>query len=176
VSESSGRENRPTDRVGRFLYNITRPLALLGGVVLCLMGVLTTVSVTGRYFFDSPVFGDFELIALGTGIAIFSFLPHCQLMRENVIVDFFLSGTSKRFQASFDIVGNLTYAIIITLMTWRLPIGGYELYEMKQSTFMLGIPQWSTFPYALLCLCVLLVVCVYTTVRSYNEARLGRTL
>ncbi len=176
MSESTGPEDRPTDRVGRFLYSITRPLSLLGGVVLCLMGVLTTVSVTGRYFFDKPVSGDFELIALGTGVAVFAFLPHCQLMRENVIVDFFLSGVSKRYQAFFDMLGNLTYAVIITLMTWRLPIGGYELYETRQSTFMLGIPQWSTFPFALLCLVVLLAVCVYTTVRSYNEMRAGATL
>jgi len=140
------------------------------------MGVLTTVSVTGRYFFDAPISGDFEIVAIGTGVAVFAFLPHCQLMRENVIVDFFLSGTSSRFQAFFDTVGNLIYAVIMTLMAWRLPIGGIEIHDNAQSTLILGIPQWWTFPLAILCLIVLLVVCFYTTVRSFTEARLGRTL
>ena len=97
-------------------------------------------------------------------------------MRENVIVDFFLSGTSPRFQAFFDTIGNLIYAAIITLMTWRLPLGGIEIYENAQSTLILGIPQWWTFPLAILCLVILLAVCVYTTVRSFKESRVGGTL
>ena len=176
MAESITPETRPTDPVGRVLYSITRPLSLFGGFVLCAMGVLTTVSVTGRYFFDAPINGDFEIVAIGTGVGVFAFLPHCQLMRENVIVDFFLSGTSPRFQAFFDTIGNLIYALIITLMTWRLPLGGIEIYENAQSTLILGIPQWWTFPLAILCLVILLAVCAYTTVRSFKESRLGRTL
>jgi hypothetical protein len=61
-------------------------------------------------------------------------------------------------------------------MAWRLPIGGMDIYKTSQSTLILGIPQWSTFPLAILCLFILLAVCVYTTIRSFNEMRLGRTL
>lgn len=176
MAETENKAGRPTDPVGRFLYALTRCLALFGGLVLCAMAVLTTVSVFGRYFFDSPITGDFELIALGVGIAVFAFLPHCQLMRENVIVDFFLSGTSKRFQSAFDFIGNLIYGIIITLMTWRTPIGGMEVYETDQTTLILGLPHWWGFPFAVFCLVILLTVCIYTTIRSFNEARLGREL
>jgi TRAP-type C4-dicarboxylate transport system permease small subunit len=176
MSEIDDVEARPTDPVGRVLYKITHALTLFGGFMLCAMGALTTISVTGRYFFDAPITGDFEIIAIGTGVGVFAFLPHCQLMRENVIVDFFLSGTSRRCQAFFDTIGNLTYALIMTLMAWRLPIGGMDIYKTSQSTLILGIPQWSTFPLAILCLFILLAVCVYTTIRSFNEMRLGRTL
>ena len=171
MSEADNTEARPTDPVGRVLYKITYVLSLFGGFVLCAMGVLTTISVTGRYFFDYPITGDFEIIALGTGVAVFAFLPHCQLMRENVIVDFFLSATSRPFQSFFDMLGNLTYAFIITIMVWRLPIGGMEIYDTRQSTLILAIPQWSTFPLAIFCLVILLVVCFYTTIRSYRETR-----
>ena len=123
MAEQQSNSGRPTDPVGRFLYVLTYWLALLGGLVLCAMALVTTVSVSGRYFFNSPITGDFELIGMGTGIAVFAFLPFCQLMRENVIVDFFLSHTSKRFQSFFDFLGNLIYGLIITLMTWRTPIG-----------------------------------------------------
>ena len=68
-------------------------------------------------------------------------------------------------------LGNLTYAVIITIMVWRLPIGGMEIYTTSQSTLILAIPQWSTFPLAIFCLVILLVVCVYTTMRSYRETR-----
>lgn len=176
MSDSADTDARPTDPVGRALYPVTRAVALIGGVVLCAMAVLTVVSVIGRYFFNAPVMGDFELIAIGTGVSVFAFLPHCQLVRENVIVDFFLSHAPFRLQTLCDTVGNLTYAAIIMLLTWRSTLGSISLYEADEMTLILEIPRWWTLPAAMLCLVLLLVVCVYTTVRSYNEMRQGRPL
>jgi TRAP-type C4-dicarboxylate transport system permease small subunit len=167
---------RPTDAVGRALFAACRVFALFGGLVLCAMAVLTTTSVTGRFFFNSPILGDFELIAIGTGVAVFAFLPYCQLTRENVLVDFFLSAAPIRLKSFFDTVGNLIYGTIITIMTWRLSLGGIDLYRDDQMTMVLEIPRWWTFPAALACLVLLLAVCIYTTVRSVSEIRLNRPL
>ncbi len=176
MSEAADSQARPTDPVGRALYPVTWTVALLGGGVLCAMAVLTLVSVIGRDFFNAPVMGDFELIAIGTGVAVFAFLPHCQLVRENVIVDFFLSHASFGLRTFFDIIGNLLYAAIITLLTWRSTLGSIGLYEADEMTLILEIPRWWTLPAAMLCLVLLLVVCVYTIVRSYNELRRGRSI
>ncbi len=176
MSESDETTARPTDAVGRVLFGVTRIFALLGGLVLCAMALLTTFSVTGRFFFNAPVMGDFELIAIGTGVAVFAFLPYCHLMRENVFVDFFLSGAPFRVKSIFDTIGNLIYGFIIAIMTWRLTLGGMDLYSDDQMTMILEIPRWWTFPAALSCLVLLLAVCVYTVVRSINETRLKRTL
>ncbi len=176
MSESCDFQSRPADPVGRALFKVTRIFALLGGLVLFAMALLTAVSVTGRSFINLPVTGDFELIAIGTGVAVFAFLPYCQLMRENVIVDFFLSGAPFRVKAFFDTVGNLIYAAIITLLTWRTGLGGIDLYRDDQMTMVLEIPRWWTFPAAILCLVLLLAVCVYTVVRSNNETRANRRL
>ncbi len=176
MSELGEAHTRPADPVGRVLFAVTRIFALLGGLVLCSMALLTTVSVIGRFFFNAPVLGDFELIAIGTGVAVFAFLPYCHLVRENVLVDFFLSAAPFRVKTFFDIVANFVYGFIITIMTWRLSLGGMDLYRYDQMTMVLEIPRWWTFPAALLCLVLLLAVCAYTTVRSFNEFRLNRTL
>ena len=176
MSETENTQARPTDPVGRVLFKATRIFALLGGLVLCAMALLTTVSVSGRFFFNAPVMGDFELIAIGTGVAVFAFLPYCHLQRENVIVDFFLSGAPFRVKTIFDAISNLVYGIIIAIMIWRLSLGGIDLYRDDQMTMILEIPRWWTFPAALLCLVLLLAVCVYTVFRSINETRLNRTL
>ena len=176
MSELSPTQARPTDPVGRVLFAVTRVFALLGGLVLCAMAVLTTVSVTGRYFFNAPVEGDVELIAIGTGVGVFAFLPYCHLVRENVIVDFFLSHTPFRTRTFFDTIANLIYALIMVLMTWRMVYGGISLYEADEMTMILEIPRWWTFPAALVCLALLVAVCFYTFVRSLNEMRLNRTL
>jgi len=43
-------------------------------------------------------------------------------------------------------------------------------------TLILELPHWWGFPFAVFCLVVLLIVCIYTTVRSFTETRLGRQL
>ena len=176
MAESLEQHTRPTDPVGRVLFQISRTFAIFGGLVLCAMALLTTISVIGRSAISMPVTGDFELIAIGTGVAVFAFLPYCQLVRENVIVDIFMSKTPFRARTFCDFIGNFFYVVIILLMLWRLPLGGIDLYDNDQMTLVLEVPQWWTFPLAILCLILLLVVNIYTTVRSYREFRENRTL
>ena len=171
MSDSGVTDARPSDPVGRALYTVSRAVAILGGLVLCAMALLTTVSVTGRRFFDAPVTGDFELIAIGTGVCVFAFLPYCHLKRENVIVDFFMSGAPERVKSFFDAVGNLAYTIIIAVMIWRMSLGGLSFYENDEMTLILEFPRWWTFPAAMVCLVLLLLVCAYSFWRSAKEVR-----
>jgi TRAP-type C4-dicarboxylate transport system permease small subunit len=176
MADSLEQQTRPTDPVGRVLFQISRAFAIFGGFVLCAMALLTTISVIGRSAISMPVTGDFELIAIGTGVAVFAFLPYCQLVRENVIVDIFMSKTPFRARTICDLIGNFLYVVIIILMLWRLPLGGIDLYDNDQMTLVLEVPQWWTFPLAILCLILLLVVNIYTAMRSYREVRENRTL
>ena len=82
---------RPTDKVGRTLYKISVSLALFGALMIAIMGVAITTSVIGRATNIGSVTGIYDLIELWTCTAIFAFLPYCQLMNENVIVDFILN-------------------------------------------------------------------------------------
>ena len=176
MAESLKQQTRPTDPVGRVLFQISRAFAVFGGFVLCAMALLTTISVIGRSAISMPVTGDFELIAIGTGVAVFAFLPYCQLVRENVIVDIFMSKTPFRARTICDLIGNFLYVVIIILMLWRLPLGGIDLYDNDQMTLILEVPQWWPFPLAILCLILLLVVNIYTAMRSYREVCENRTL
>lgn len=173
MSEPGYTGARPTDPVGRVLLKVTRLFALAGGLVLCAMALLTTVSVTGRRFLDAPITGDFELIAIGTGVCVFAFLPYCQLKRENVLVDFFMSRAPDRVKSSFDAIGNLAYTLIIAIMIWRMSLGGIDLYNADEMTLILEFSRWWTFPAAILCLVLLFVVCAYTFVCSVREVRRG---
>jgi TRAP-type C4-dicarboxylate transport system permease small subunit len=173
MAEAAEPAARPTDPVGRVLFAITRIFAILGGLVLCAMAILTTVSVTGRSFLNAPVTGDFELIGIGTGVCVFAFLPYCHLTKQNVIVDFFLNNAPDRAKSFFDTVGNFIYTVIIAVMTWRMSIGGWDLYKADEMTLIMEIPRWWTFPAAMVCLVLLLAVCLYSFVRSLNETRRG---
>ena len=56
-------------------------------------------SVLRRWLFSTPIPGDFELAQIGTAVAVFAFLPYCQVVRGNIVVDTFTAqsaGTPAR--------------------------------------------------------------------------------
>ena len=165
---------RPTDPVGRLLYAIARILAILGGTILAAMALLTTVSIAGRAAFSAPVRGDFELVAIGTGIAVFAFLPWCQLTRGNVIVDFFMDKAPVRAKALCDALGGILYVALGALLTWRMVFGGIDMHRYAELSLTLNFPRWTTFPVSVALMAFLIAVTAYTVHRSFREMREGR--
>ncbi len=173
MSEIETTWTRPTDSVGRVLYWICYGLSIIGGLVVFGMALLITISVTGRSAVGSQIYGDFELVTVFTGVAVFLFLPLCQLMRENVVVDFFMANAPVWLKSACDAVSSLVYGLVIALMAWRTSIGGISVYDSNEETVLLSWPLWSTFPLAVFCLIVLLCVCLYTLYTDLKLARSG---
>jgi TRAP-type C4-dicarboxylate transport system permease small subunit len=154
------------ERVGRALYRATTGVAVLGGLVLFALTLLSVISIVGRVAFSAPIPGDFELVELGMAVAIFSFLPYCQIVRGNVIVDLFTSRASARARAVLDGIGNLLYTAIAALLTWRVTLGGVEIRSYRETTMVLQVPVWWGYVPAAIFLAFLTVVCAYTVWRS----------
>lgn len=176
MSDDAHTSGLPGDPVGRVIHAIARWLAILGGLMLCALALLTTISVTGRAAFSAPVPGDFELVAIGTGLAVFAFLPWCQLTRGNVLVDFFMSRAPVRAKTFCDLVGGLCYLAIAIILTWRMVYGGIDMYSYGEKSMTINFPRWTTFPPSILMLAFLVVVIAYTVHRSFRETRAGRFL
>ena len=174
MAEESEHQPPPTDPVGGVLYRISRVLAVFGGVILCGLALMTAVSIAGRAAFSEPVRGDFELVAIGTGIAVFAFLPWCQLTRGNVLVDFFMSRARARTKAFCDAVGGLLYVALGALLTWRMVYGGIDMHRYSEKSLTLNFPRWTTFPVSVLLMAFLVAVAGYTVWRSLAEMRAGR--
>jgi TRAP-type C4-dicarboxylate transport system permease small subunit len=173
VSEASNDGTRPADPVGRVLYRVSDGLAVVGGFLCCVMAVLVTVSVTGRYLFASPVPGDYDLLGIIGGCAIFAFLPYCQIKRGNIVVDFFTTGVSPRNRSMLDSVGSVLYLIIASLFTWRLYFGAIELYETSEVLAVLNFYRWWTLPFSLFCMVVLIAAIAYGLIRDIGDVRKG---
>ena len=163
--------SRPTDKVGRVLYNYSAALAIFGSFIIGFMGLTITISVIGRASGIGSITGIYDLIEIWTCTAIFAVLPYCQLMRENVIVDFILSHASTRIKAICDAAGSLIFLLIAVLLTWRLIYGGIDMYNNNESFTTIGFPRWISFPYSTFCMILLITICVYTFIRSISEAK-----
>jgi len=138
------------------------------------MAVLVTVSVAGRYLIAKPVPGDYDLLGIIAGCAIFAFLPYCQMRRGNVVVDFFTTGLSARGRSILDGLGSLLYLTIAVLFTWRLYFGAVELYETSEVLAVVNFYRWWTMPFSLFCMAVLIVVIAYTFGRDIDDVRKGK--
>ena len=160
------------DAIGRLLGRVTRALAVAGGVLLLAMTFVTVASVAGRTLFARPVPGDFELVELGAAVAVFAFLPYCQLRGGNVIVDFFTVKAGRRARVLMDAFGALLYAAIAALLAWRLALGGLDMHAVGEETMVLAVPVWWAFLPIVVSAGLLVAVCLYTVWRSLGG--LGR--
>lgn len=152
--------------IGRWLHFLSRMAAILGGFVMSGLVVMTVVSVIGRWLFSSPIYGDFELVEMGTAISVFLFLPYCHMNRGNVIVDLFLAWAPRGLQSFFDVLGSIALAAIAGMLTWRMVLGGFDMVEYNETTYILAMPIWWAFPFAIGSLGLLTLCCLYTAIHD----------
>jgi TRAP-type C4-dicarboxylate transport system permease small subunit len=119
--------------------------ALLGGLVLSALGVMTAYSVVGRYFFSSPILGDTELIQVGMGFCVAAFLPLCQWRVGNIIVDFFTTNATERTKSTLDRLGALSVGIMLFAIGYRAVFGLLSQKSANASTMMMQIPEWMVY-------------------------------
>ncbi len=182
---------RPTDPLGRVLYRITEAVAVFGGLVLVALTAITVWSIIGRqiagtdwlrgipaFSWAGPVTGDFELVEIGCAVAVFAFLPYCQIVGGNVLVDFFTAKAGRRLKAFLAAVGDGLFTAIAAVLTWRLVLGAEDLHSYNETTMVLRVPVWWGYVPAVAAMVLLTTVCAYTTWRrsleSLGMTRVGR--
>ena len=126
----------------KLIEKLAKLCAILAGVLLTAITLMTCVSVLGRNTTGATLVGDFELTGVAAGAAIALFLPWCQLKRGNIIVDFFTARASEHANAALDRLGALLLGLAMALLSWRTTLGGLNAYSTQSGTMMLGFPEW----------------------------------
>ncbi|WP_428610226.1 TRAP transporter small permease [Sedimenticola sp.] len=156
---------------GRSLHTLSNLFAIAGGLVLLGLALMTVTSIIGRYLFSLPVPGDFELVEIGCAISVFAFLPYCQLHNGNVVVDFFTLHINRGIRNRMDSINSFIFGLIAGLLTWRLTLGGVDMYHYGEQTMILGIPRWWGFIPIVASLALLTLVCFYTGIRQWSNQK-----
>lgn len=126
----------------KLLGTLAKACAILAGVLLTVITLMTCLSVIGRNTTGTTLVGDFELTGVAAGAAIALFLPWCQLRRGNIIVDFFTARASERTTAALDRIGAFVLGLCMALLAWRTVLGGLSAWSTQSATMMLGFPEW----------------------------------
>ncbi len=150
----------------RRLHRVSAWFAMGGGVVLTAMVVLVVISILGRALFSSPVPGDFEIVALGTAVAIFLFLPYCYMQKGNVAVDIFISRMPPAAQRAMDVLAATLFGLVAALFTWRSVFGLADTVRNGDISMILGFPVWVVHPFGVASFALLTVCCFHTAVQT----------
>ena len=152
-------------RIHHIMMFLARFMAILGGLVLTVLVILTCLSVLGRGantflhwdVFETalpglssallasgvgPVLGDFELVEAGIAFAIFAFMPLCQITAGHASVDIFTSKLPARANRFIQLVVEIVFAAVLILIAQRLFEGMMSKKGYNETTFLLQFPIW----------------------------------
>ncbi len=140
-------------------------MALLGGLVLSFLIILTCLSILGRllngvfngdlmeriapgfsqWALDAgvgPINGDFELVQSGMAFAIFAFVPLCQITASHASVDILANAFPPVVNRFLRMVIEIVFAGVLILIAWRLYDGTLSKMRYNETTFLLQFPIW----------------------------------
>ena len=155
--------------LAKTLENSAKLCAILAGLLLIFITLMTCVSIVGRDLIGKTIVGDFELSGAAAGAAIALFMPWCQVKRGNIVVDFFTTKASPAAQAVMDRVGAFLLGSVMALMAWRTTLGGLNSFRTNSETQILGLPEWIVYAMMVPPLALTVLIALHQSLFGFAE-------
>lgn len=120
-------------------------MALAGGVLLLAIVAVNAWSILANALFGRPFAGAFELSEVGVAVAVFSFLPYCQITGANVTADIFTARAPRRWVAAFALLAAVVALGFALLLAQRMWLGLLDQKAYNLTTAILQVPIWWAF-------------------------------
>jgi TRAP-type C4-dicarboxylate transport system permease small subunit len=120
-----------------WIYRLPQVVAAID---LMLLMLLVAADVTGRYLFNKPISGGYELVQLLMGVLVFSTLPVISRTNEHItigLLDPYFKGIADRIRRVFV---NVFSAAVLSFLAWRLGIHAGKLSANGDTTAVLALP------------------------------------
>jgi TRAP-type C4-dicarboxylate transport system permease small subunit len=144
--------------------------ALVGGSILLSVVSLNIGSIIGGIVLIH-VPGDFELTQIGVAVAVFCFLPYCQLHKHNVTADIFTFWANNKTILLLRIGGAFVALLFSILLLWRMTDGMLDQKKYDYTTAILQFPVWMAFIPILISLCLLAMASIITIILELSSDR-----
>ena len=124
----------------RFDVVLQRALGMTSALVLFLMMLITAVDVAGRYLFNKPIAGGFELTEILLAALIYCGLPLVSARREHIVIDTFDPLFSRRLKRGLDMVAEVVCAVALAGVGLLIFIRANRVAEYGDTTSVLKLP------------------------------------
>lgn len=129
---------RPGDPLTRAAFWICGGFA---GVILALLMAVTVVDVVGRYVFNAPLPGSWEITKVLMAALIFAALPAVSRFEQHITIDLLDAVTPARAVRARRILINLICAAALAILSWRLWVYAVQTAEFGDVTEYLRLPR-----------------------------------
>lgn len=147
------------------LAGLARVLAVLGGLLMLAVALVATYSVVQRWLTTNPIQGDFEIVSIGAGLAVFLCLPWAQQRGANILVDSFTNALPAGVNRVLDGLWALVYAVVCAALAWRMALGAQDTIMSNTVSMVLSISYGWAIALAAGCFAVTAVVALATAFR-----------
>lgn len=134
-AEGGGASHRlqRAEAAGMWLLN-----ALVGALILLMLAV-TSIDVIGRYLFNRPLGGGFEVTEIAMALVVFAGLPVITRERRHIELDLHTYIFPRALQRLRAVFVNLFCSAVAGLLAWRVGVRGLDLLESGEATVVLAI-------------------------------------
>ncbi len=126
----------------RIFRSIEHVLAVLAGIALLIMMVLTFVDFVGRYGFNNSIFGTSEMIELLMVVVIFAGVAFVTASDQHIKVDIFASWIERVAPNFQRWLVHLFSLVIYAGLTYELGHHMLDSFHSGKRTAVLDSPQW----------------------------------
>jgi len=117
----------------------------LGSICMCLMAIIVTVDVTGRFLFNKPLRGGIEIVEELMVCVIFLMLAYVTEAEKHIRVDIFISLMEQkvpRISRLITFVFDLLILFVLAILTWQGFTGAVKAIGSGEVTDSLQIPHY----------------------------------
>ena len=173
---------------------LARASAVIGGLVLLVLILLTTVSIIGRELSKAghalegwlgqmilsmgvdEIKGTYELTEAGVAFAIFAFFPICQFYGNHATVDVFTSALRPRALRWLRAFWEVVLAFVIVFISIRLYEGMLRYLGNGETTLFLQFPVWWAYAASVGAAAIASLTAVYCAFARIREAATGHLI
>lgn len=124
----------------KFSLSINRFLTHVSSIALAVLMFLTVADVFGRYLFNRPVPGTFELTEVLMVLIVFMALGLAQHHNEHISLDLAYNYFSRRQKGATDIFVEVVNLVVVVGITWQLYEYSVRMSEGNYTTAVLELP------------------------------------
>ena len=132
-------------------------LGITSGTVLFLMMMITAVDVIGRYVFNKPLTGGFEITEMLLAALIYCGLPLVSQRREHIVIDTFDPLMSARVKRALDVLAELVCSLTLGGIGYLIFRRAARVAEYGDTTSVL---KWPLAPVAYLMGTMIVIACL----------------
>lgn len=132
----------PIQRAAKFAATLA---AWIAGTVLVALMTGTVADVLGRYLFNKPLLGVFDLTHFAVVIIVYLGLAYCTYFGSHATIELLYNLLNTTWARIVDRIINFAGAVILGILSWRAGVDAIQVKQFGQASQLLQLPLYPAY-------------------------------